>query len=368
MTAAAVPPGLEALVRELWPGARVEASEPLGPDPGGGPSAKVEGYGRPLRVVVREASGAARSIVFRTMAPGEFGHDRRADRLAGLVLAHDGFPLVPDHVEALDVGAIRPDGALRSLRGAGEAYLVTAWAEGRPYAEDLREVARREEATARDLARCDRLARWLVALHRLDPGSAAVSRTVRWRRALRDLVGHGEGILGVVDAYGTDVPSAPPARLEAIERSCLAWRWRLRGREARLARTHGDFHPFNVLFGPGDALTLLDASRGCEGDPADDVTALAVNYVFFALDRRAAWPRGLGPLWRRFWDAYQDGSGDGALLEVAAPFLAWRALVICCPRFYPGLSPGGRDALLSLAERALGAARFEPAWAEEIFR
>ena len=119
--------------------------------------------------------------------------------------------------------------------------------------------------------------------------------------------------------------------------------------------------------GEGPRFTLLDASRGCKGDPADDVTAMAVNFVFFAIDRPASWANGLGPLWRRFWDVYLRGSGDRGLLEVAAPWLAWRCLVVCCPRFYPALPAGARDAILGLAERALDAPRFDPCWAEELF-
>lgn len=362
-----VPAGLREVIAELWPGARIERCDALGPDPGGGATEKAAGYGQPVRVTVREAAGAERALVFRTMAPNEFGHDRRADRMAGMLLAFDTAGLVPDGVPALDVGALRPDGRLASLRGAGEPYLVTGWAEGRLYAEDLREVADGGEATPRDLRRAEALARWLIALHRGRPGGGAAP-AVRWRRALRDLVGSGEGIFGIVDAYPEDVPAAGPERLERIERACAAWRWRLRGRAERLARTHGDFHPFNVLFGPDDRIAVLDASRGCEGDPADDVTALAVNYVFFALDRRPAWARGLGPLWRSFWSTYLSGGGDEGVLRTAAPFLAWRALVVCCPRFYPRLSPEGRHALLGLAERALASPAFDPAWAEELFR
>ena len=161
------------------------------------------------------------------------------------------------------------------------------------------------------------------------------------------------------------------ARLRAIEERCLAWRWRLRDLSGRLARTHGDFHPFNVVFAPGEAATRftpLDASRGGKGDPADDLTALSVNYVFFAAEHRAAWARGLGPLWRAFWRRWLEATGDREALDTAPPFLAWRALVVCCPKFYPGLSAAGRDRMLALVERALDAPRFDPAWAEELFR
>ena len=53
---------------------------------------------------------------------------------------------------------------------------------------------------------------------------------------------------------------------------------------------------------------------------------------------------------------------------MAAPWLAWRALVIASPRFYPDLPAAAREALLGLAERALGAERFDPGTAEELFR
>lgn len=355
---------LRRLVETLVPGGRLEAVEPLSPDEASavsaGTTAKAEGYGAPLRLTVTDPAGHRRILVFRTMAPNPFGHDRRADRFDGLVLAYDGFGRIPGHVAALDVGALAPDGAPISLRGAGEPYLVTEFAEGRPYADDLRAVAARG-AGPLDLARCDALIDWLVGLH-----ATPVDAPVAWRRAVRDLVGHGEGIFGIVDGYGDDVPAAPPSRLEALEARALAWRWRLRPRASRLRQTHGDFHPFNVIFAEGTRFTLLDSSRGGVGDPADDLAALTINFPFFALDRPGAWS-GLGALWRRAWARYLGASGDHGVLEVVAPFLAWRALVLACPRFYPGLSPHGRDALLGLAERALDAKAFDPAWAEELF-
>jgi len=115
---------------------------------------------------------------------------------------------------------------------------------------------------------------------------------------------------------------------------------------------------------PGD----LDASRGGKGDPADDLTAMAVNYVFFAAEHRAAWARGLGPLWRRFWSRWLEATGDADALLVAPPFLAWRALVVSSPRFYPHLGAPARDLLLALAERALDAGRLDLDLPEALLR
>jgi aminoglycoside phosphotransferase (APT) family kinase protein len=355
------PEALERVLSPHVPGGRVVACDPLGAIGASAVARKEGGYSCAWRVEVRDPAGGVHGFVFRTAGADEFGHDRRADRAANLLLAFDTFGAIPDHVRALDVGFAAPQG-LRSVRDGGEPYLVTTFAEGRLYAEDLRRIAAEPRASALDLERCDALARWLAALHAdrfVDP--------VAWRRAVRDVLGHGEGIFGIVDAYGADVPAAPPARLARIERRCLEWRWRLRGRPERLRRTHGDFHPFNIVFSEGARFAVLDASRGCKGDPADDVTALAVNYPFFALQSPGTWRPAFAPLWRRFWERYLDATGTGAVLESAAPFLAWRALVLGCPAFYPGLSPSARDALLSFAERALDALTFDPRAAEDAF-
>jgi adenylylsulfate kinase-like enzyme len=359
----ALPAGLVRRLAELFPSLHIVGAKVLGADVEGAhdDTSKGVGYGRPLKVSL-EGEGRERvTVVLHVANADDFGHDRRADRAAAQVLAFDTFGLVPHHTRALDVGAVRDDGTLLSLAQAGEFYLLTTWAEGDVYASDLRRIATTGDVTPLDLGRLDAL---LSAMHELhqQPGS----RPGAYTRALRDLVGSGEGIAGLVDGYPAGVPSAPPARLEALERACLGWRQRLKARHERLRRTHGDLHPFNIVFAPGDATPqLLDTSRGSEGDPADDVACLAVNFVFFGLSHAAAWHRGLGVLWRRFWEDVLATYDDG-LLEVLAPWLTWRLLVLANPVWYPNVTAQERDRLLGLAERALTARRFDPAWADEL--
>ncbi len=362
------PPGLREHLARLYPGATIVAIEPLGPDAGAtagrkngdASTTKAAGYGLPVRIELRDGD-ATRQLVWRVASANEFGHDRRADRAAVMVQAFEDFARIPQHVQAVDLGVIR-GGELVSTRDATEHYLITSYAPGTIYAHDLRRIAAERIATPRDVDRVDALARYLAALHTpiAPPGT-------RYRRAIRDLVGSGEGIFGIVDGYPADVPGAPADRLAAIEARCAEWRWRLRGHDARLTRTHGDFHPFNIVF-DGDVPTLLDASRGGCGDPADDVTALAINFVLFALDAPGAWRHGLGVLWRHLWPRYLAERPDGELLEVAPPFLAWRALVVANPVFYPRMSGAARDKLLGFAEDVLDEHALDPAWAEELFR
>ncbi len=351
---------VERLVALREPGARVLEIREMSSDADvSDATLKATGYGAALRLRVASPAGRERCYVLHLAAANDYGHDRRSDRVAELLLAYDSYGLLPHHARAVDVGLIAPGGRMVSLRRAGEPYLLTEWIEGRPYADDLRAIAARGHAEPRDLARARALAGYLAELHvKVDrPGSV-------YLRAVRDLVGDGEGIFGIVDGYPHGVPGAARERLEAIEHACVAWRWRLKQHPERLRRTHGDFHPFNVLFDGRGQIALLDTSRGSLGDPADDLAAMAINFVFFALGSPASWARGFAPLWHAFFDEYLAKTGDRDVLAVIAPFLTWRALVLASPRWYPHLPAASRDRLLGLAEQALAAPRFDPDFAD----
>jgi hypothetical protein len=94
---------------------------------------------------------------------------------------------------------------------------------------------------------------------------------------------------------------------------------------------------------------------------------MAINYVFFAVEHPGSWERGFSSLWYRFWQRYLETSNDHELLDVCAPFLAWRGLVLANPAWYPKVSGPVRDRILSFIETALDGDRFDPAEAEAVF-
>ncbi len=352
------------MVQQALPGAQILRAVALKADAGQGLNENVKGtgYGAPLRIDVTQG-GATRSLVLHTATSNDFGHDRRADRAAEVLLAADTFGLIPRHVRVIDVGAYRQDGGFTSLLGSGEFYVLTTHAEGKVYAEDLRAIAERRGVQELDRARHDALVNYLVGLH------AAPLREppARYTRAIRDTLGSGEGIFGICDSYPESTPEAGRARIERIEEGCLRARFRMRGREQRLRRIHADFHPFNVLFAAGSELAVLDTSRGSLGDPADDVSCMAINYPFFSLGHKSAWRAAFSALWHEFWKRYIERSGDSGVLEAAPLFLAWRGLVLANPLWYPELLPADRDRVLTFVEATLASARFIPALADECF-
>jgi aminoglycoside phosphotransferase (APT) family kinase protein len=350
---------VQAFVREVGPAdAVVESVTPLGET--GGDGLKAMGYGRPVRVDFR-TQGQRRAWVFRTANRDCFGHERDADRWAALVGAHHDFSRLPRHVAPRALGVLTEGGA-RVTIPLGTPFLVTEYAPGRPYAEGLGALASEDWAAARDVARAERLAHYLASVH-AEPASPDA-----YRRAARDLVGGGEGIFGLAESYAEHDPIAPRSRLQGIERLAVRWRWRLFERAERARRIHGDFHPFNLLFDDQGHLHVLDASRGAAGEPADDLVALSINYLFFALRARGELCGAMRSLWDRFWSAYLTAAEDPEVLELVAPFFAWRALVLASPAWYPNESAATRDTLLCLAESLLEGSRFDPWRVEELLR
>jgi aminoglycoside phosphotransferase (APT) family kinase protein len=279
-----------------------------------------------------------------------------ADRAQSLLWDHASFNLLPSHVRSIDVAAMRRNGTAVSLGDAEEFFILTDYAEGHCHAEEFFRMRDDAQLTPLDTERADALCDYLVEIHRVRGGEPGL-----YVRRIRELVGHSECIMGLIDSYPSGDCSVDLEALRRIEHACVDWRWRLKDRVHRLRQVHGDFHPWNILFREGTDFGVLDRSRGEWGEPADDVTCLTMNYVFFSLQRSGKLDGNFETLFRRFWERYLAKSGDAEMLQVAAPFFVFRCLVMAHPVWYPHLDDSVRQKLFTFMNSMLEANVFNPA-------
>lgn len=312
------------------------------------------GYGVP-HVIEFSINDKARRVVLETMHSEGFGHEHFSDRGQILLWQHSAFNKLPRHVHSVDVGAFTSNGRkMKSLGDCGEFFLLTELVEGKLYHVDLDRIKDGGDLNSLDKQRCLALSNYLVNIHK-------VKREAPWlyvRRA-RELVGHGECIMGLLDSYPPEIDFISESNLIDIERNCIIWRWRLKRKAHRLSQVHGDFHPWNVIFRKSTDFTVLDRSRGEWGEAADDVAAMTINYIFYSLQKYGNLAGVFRQLFRLFWENYLEKTGDREVLEVIQPFYAWRGLVVASPIWYPSLNTSVRTKLLNFVKNVLQVGKFD---------
>ena len=309
----------------------------------------VQGSGFLIEMKTRD--GVQSFVVKKLLADG-LGHDYPSDRASVFLLDLDEYKNLPKHVKAVDVLAEMEDGSVKSIGGGKEYYLLMERGEGVDYFHDLAAFSRKDCLADGDKEKIRAMAVYLAEIHAMKKDS----KTLYWRK-LRDTIGHGECLMGVFDTYPDGVLSY--GEMADIIKKSVDWYAKLKPRYQRLSQIHGDFHPGNIWFASHESchplhdFILLDRSRGPWGEPADDVTALAINYLFYSIqyfgDVRGPYLEGL----RLFFDEYGKASGDKEITGVCAPFFAFRGAVVANPVFYPELTLEQRKRIFRFVHNVL---------------
>lgn len=320
------------------------------------PRKKLKGFGYGVPYVVEfVVKGETKNVILETIRPGGFGHNHFSDRAQILLWQNSAFNRLPEHARSVDVGAFTADGSLKSVGDCTEFFIVTEMVEGKPYHLDLDRIREQKSLTKLDKQRCQALSDYIVQIHSVKKDIPEL-----YVRRIRDLLGHGECIMGLTDSYPSGLDYIDEKELCEIEKKCVEWRWRIKYKTHRCSRVHGDFHPWNVLFRKGTDFTVLDRSRGEWGEPSDDVSSLSINYLFYGLQTYGELAGPFEELFRFFFNRYLDKTGDEEILSVIQPFYAWRALVIASPVWYPNLRLNTRTKLFNFVKNVLETEKIDP--------
>ncbi|MEM3382811.1 MAG: hypothetical protein QW698_02030 [Nitrososphaerales archaeon] len=314
---------------------------------------KAFGYGIPYLIEI-EVKGKKKSLVLETLKKEGFGHEHFSDRAQILIWQNSAFKKLQRHVRSYDVGAFTKDHKLKSLGDCIEYFILMKKVEGNLYHFDLDRIKATNSIDELDIKRCLTLSDYLVKIHAKKSKEYSL-----YIRRIRELLGHGECIMGLIDSYPSGLPYVDEEFFKKIEKMCIEWRYVLKKKVHRLSQVHGDFHPWNVLFRKGLDFTVLDRSRGEWGEPADDLSSMSINYIFYSLQAHGKLGGHFEKLFMSFLNNYLDKTKDHEVLEVIQPFFAWRGLVIASPIWYPNLPEDLRVKIFNFINNVLSVERFD---------
>jgi hypothetical protein len=295
-------------------------------------------------------------LVLKTLNSKGFGQDFPADRADTLIYAHSVYNRLQNHVKSYDVGAIMENGSLTSMGNAEEFFILMDFVEGIPYAEDLDRIKKTGKSRTLDIERVTMLAEYEAKIHAVKRDDPAL-----YVRRIRDLIGRGDCITGIIDTYPKDDRTyafTSDDEFKRIEKKCIEWRWKIKDKTSRLCQVHGDIHPFNILWQDRKNFILLDRSRGEWGEAADDVSCLSINYIFWSLMAKNRFEGPFKFLFNTFIEKYLDITGDTEIFKVIQPFYAFRSLVIAHPLFYPNISLENRRCIFNFLNAILDVEEF----------
>jgi hypothetical protein len=115
-------------------------------------------------------------------------------------------------------------------------------------------------------------------------------------------------------------------------------------------------------------MSVLDASREVWGDPADDVTTMAINYIWFAVMQSGKFDGPFAKLFNAFWNNYFKKTGNRRILETAGIFFAFRGVVVAHPVFYSLQSDSVRRKIIRFVDNVLSEESFDPKKISEYLR
>jgi len=323
-----------------------------------------EGFHNAGFLIILSISNQIKRIVMRVVRGDTgWGHDYLSDHSSVLLLQHSLLRSAPVGTcsESFDVAALTSDGTIKSI---GESIEFLHFvdeipeSESSPYSKDLFKIAEKQSLSDNDILRVRVIAEYLAKLH-----SQKNQNPNLYSRHIRDLIGHGEMLMGVLDTY-------PPANtldftsmeeLERIEVETVRWRNRIKYSSERCSRIHGDVHPFgNLRFKGDNSILALDMSREKFGEPADDIAGMSINYLFFSIWKHGKLTPHFEKLFRIFLDEYINKTKDKDILRYMPPFYAFRGTVIAHPLYYPDLETFKRRKIFNFILNVINDKEFNP--------
>lgn len=299
-----------------------------------------------------------KKVVIRIISPIDFSNDYAADRMASFWIQHHSAKLLSSHVKSLGIlGINKKSKEVGRVDHYDEFIQVLDWAEGEEYFADLERILKDNKANDADFKKVALLSDYLVKTHKKKFKGSKDQALSLYKRHTRDYIG-SRFMIDVLDTYPSEISFTSWGKLHKLVFDVYKYRESLKNDFTRLSKIHGDYHPGNIRFKNNKQFIVLDASRAIWGEPADDVSCLGINYLWYALKQTGKFKGIFMELFDKFWNNYLIKTGDLEINTILPLFIAIRSVVLKHPLYF-SVDDKIRKKLLAFSYHTLKTGNFE---------
>jgi len=221
--------------------------------------------------------------ILKTLFTENLNLDHSSDRAKSLLLAHDNYNSMENHVKSVDVVGIKEDGSLISVGESKEFFILMDEAKGQDFFKDLESLNTKDSLDEKTRNKVINLTNFLIKLHKKKHNSESL-----YKRKIRDTIG-SECLMGVLDIYPKETNWTTDKEISEMVKLCVDFWTKTKHMNHRLCEIHGDFHPGNIYISKGTPtkriLTPILFDYGMVGYLTDEIRNKVIDLIRSGIER-----------------------------------------------------------------------------------
>lgn len=300
-----------------------------------------------------EYAGQIKKTVCRRLHGIGMSRDYLPDNVGYLLLQHEITKTHPLHIPSNDVVCFGDKIQVVSLDGIEDVFQIVEFAEGDSYVKWILDIQNGFTSDHEKVVK--NITDYMLKTHKIKPKvDPEKIKHYYWRHS-QDFIG-SEVLMDILDVWPQDKLLSLKDRAFFVEQLYIL-REQTRDLYKRCVMIHSDLHPDNIRVHADLSISILDSARTIWGEPADDLTCMLANFLFFGMKfpkSRAEYQKAYDFMLQR----YLAKNGSSELEQAARIYMPIRLLILAHPLFFSDDSPKLKKQVIKLAKEIISNRKF----------
>ncbi|MFS8131021.1 MAG: phosphotransferase [Candidatus Dojkabacteria bacterium] len=302
--------------------------------------------------------GVETKIVCRQLRGIGLSRDYLADNVGYLLLQHQISQIHPTHINSIDVVCYGEEVRTVSIDGIENVFQVMEFAEGKSYIEFISKISKEETLSKQQKEIIENISSYMARIHEIKPMqlSDEIFKHYYWRHS-QDYIG-SEVFMDIMDVWDNDKLLDAQGKTEMMT-NLFRIRESLRSEYKRCSMIHSDLHPDNIRVQEDLTIRPLDSARAMWGEPADDLTSMLANFIYFGLKNDGSLKGSYLEAYNLMLNKYIELTQDKDISKHAQLYLPVRLLILAHPDFFSSDTLELKNMLINFAKKILNDSHFD---------